>query len=86
MIIQLIGTWEEKNGYSAPVGGLAYWISPPRDIISFFREPLHSLIFTLFVMATCAFFSRIWLHISKQSANDVAKKFRDEELSIKGQG
>jgi protein transport protein SEC61 subunit alpha len=60
--IGLLGTWQEVGdvgrGGSIPVSGLAYWISPPRDLLAFISEPLHSLIYTAFVMVCCAFFSR----------------------------
>lgn len=63
-IIGLLGTWQEvggsdpRAGGSVPISGLAYWISPPRDLTTFIMEPLHSLVYTVFVMASCAFFSR----------------------------
>lgn len=56
--IGLVGNWQEIEGGSIPVSGLAYWISPPRDFLTFISEPLHSLVYTLFVMLSCAFFSR----------------------------
>ena len=56
--IGFIGNWQEIEGNSIPISGLAYWISPPRDFVTFITEPLHSLIYTLFVMISCAFFSR----------------------------
>mgnify|MGYP003338980718 len=40
-LIGLLGTWQEmgdgngRAGGSIPVSGLAYWISPPRDLMSF---------------------------------------------------
>lgn len=40
-LIGLLGTWQEMgdgNGRAAgsiPVSGLAYWISPPRDLTTF---------------------------------------------------
>lgn len=39
-LIGLLGTWQEvgdagRGGNSIPVSGLAYWISPPRDLLSF---------------------------------------------------
>ena len=63
-LIGLLGTWQEvgdsggRGGGSIPVSGLAYWISPPRDLLSFITEPVHALVYTVFVMVSCAFFSR----------------------------
>jgi len=35
MFVSIIGTWKEYDisGQSAPIGGLAYYISPPRDFV-----------------------------------------------------
>ena len=33
--IGIVGNWQEVEGGSIPVGGLAYWISPPRDFYTF---------------------------------------------------
>jgi len=42
-IINLLGQWQDINdGRQIPVGGLVYYISPPRDIIEFIRNPVHS--------------------------------------------
>lgn len=89
--IGLVGNWQEIEGGSIPVSGLAYWISPPRDFLTFISEPLHSLVYTLFVMLSCAFFSRypipslrFWLEVSKESPRDIAKKFKDEGMRISG--
>lgn len=57
-LVGLLGTWQDVNGGSIPVSGVAYWISPPRDLLQFITEPLHSLVYTVFVMISCAFFSR----------------------------
>ena len=33
-LIRLLGQWQDtEGGYSIPVGGIAYYISPPRDLI-----------------------------------------------------
>jgi protein transport protein SEC61 subunit alpha len=56
--IDFFGTWQEVQGGSIPVGGIAYWISPPVDFLAFITEPLHSLVYLAFVMGSCAFFSR----------------------------
>jgi protein transport protein SEC61 subunit alpha len=59
--IGFVGNWQEVEGNSIPISGLAYWISPPRDFLTYVTEPLHSIVYTLFVMISCAFFSRFWL-------------------------
>ena len=42
-----------KDGQSIPIGGLAYYISPPRDLIDFIRDPLHSIFYVLFILISC---------------------------------
>lgn len=60
-------------GNSAPVGGLAYYISPPRDFTHIQRDPIHFLLYSLFVMGSCAILSRVWIDISGQSPKDVCR-------------
>lgn len=61
-LIHILGSWQEVSpGRSMPISGLAYWISPPQNLVHFITEPLHALIYTLFVMLSCAFFSRFWI-------------------------
>ena len=74
-IISLLGKWQEYDmaGHSAPVGGLAYYISPPRDFVDILKDPFHSLFYMVFVLGSCALFSKIWIDVSGSSARDVAK-------------
>jgi protein transport protein SEC61 subunit alpha len=60
-------------GHSAPIGGLAYYISPPQSMMSIAQDPIHAFIYTVFVLGTCAFFSRIWIDVSGSSTRDVVK-------------
>jgi protein transport protein SEC61 subunit alpha len=60
-------------GHSAPIGGLAYYISPPQSTIDIIRNPIHTLIYTTFVLASFALFSRIWIEISGSSSKDIAR-------------
>ncbi len=56
--IGILGTWQETQGQSIPISGFCYWMSPPKDLSAFIMEPLHSLVYTAFMVITCAFFSR----------------------------
>jgi protein transport protein SEC61 subunit alpha len=57
--------------------GLAYYISPPRSFGEIFIDPLHMLAYTIFILGSCSFFSKLWIEISGESARDIAKRLRD---------
>ena len=85
-LVNLLGKWQEYDmaGHSAPVGGLAYYISPPRDFVDIIRDPFHTLFYILFVLGSCALFSTIWIDVSGSSARDVAKQLMDQDMIIEG--
>ena len=84
-IIRLLGQWEEREGgQSIPVGGLAYSISPPRDLRDFIIEPLHSIIYVIFILISCGLFSKTWVELSGKSARDIAKSLRDNHYFLEG--
>merc|ERR1719223_1922212 len=42
MLVGLLGQWsDDMNGQSVPVGGLAYYLSPPQTLSSLYEDPLH---------------------------------------------
>jgi len=69
-------------GHQSPIGGLAYYISPPQSMHDILRDPIHALIYAIFVLSSCAFFSRIWIDVSGSSAKDVVIQLFDQELVI----
>ena len=85
-IVNLLGKWQEYDmaGHSAPVGGLAYYISPPRDFVDIVRDPFHTLFYMIFVLGSCALFSKIWIDVSGSSARDVAKQLMEQDMMIEG--
>merc|ERR1712176_1518151 len=86
MLVNLLGQWQElDNGsQSIPVGGLAYYLSPPHSFSDVLDDPLHSFIYTTFVLVSCALFSKTWIEVSGSSARDVAKQLRDQQMMFKG--
>jgi len=49
------------------------------------RDPIHALIYIVFVLSSCALFSRIWIDVSGSSSRDVARQLIEQELLIEGQ-
>jgi protein transport protein SEC61 subunit alpha len=87
MIVNLIGQWQETDfsgGQSIPVGGLAYYISPPQSFGDIVTDPIHVVVYVAFVLVSCAMFSKTWLEVSGTSAKDVAKQLREQQIVFTG--
>ena len=63
---------------------MAYYISPPRDLRDFIIEPLHSIIYVIFILLACGLFSKTWVELSGKSARDIAKQLRDNQYFLEG--
>eukprot|EP01126_Amoeba_proteus_P055728 TRINITY_DN693_c0_g1_i2.p1 TRINITY_DN693_c0_g1~~TRINITY_DN693_c0_g1_i2.p1 ORF type:complete len:399 (-),score=56.05 TRINITY_DN693_c0_g1_i2:235-1431(-) len=86
-ILGLVGTWREIEGYAGqfyPVGGFAYYISPPRTVSELFADPFHAIFYLSFVLGTCALFSRVWIEVSGSAPKDVAKQLHDQNMVMRG--
>merc|ERR1719411_224639 len=86
MIVNMIGQWQEVeySGQSIPVGGIAYYISPPHSFTDIWEDPIHAILYVAFVLSSCALFSRTWIDVSGSSARDVAKQLRDQQMMMPG--
>jgi protein transport protein SEC61 subunit alpha len=87
IIVQLLGRWQEikgGNGQTKPVGGMAYYVSPPTSFSDLWSDPFHSLFYFTFILGACALFSKTWIEVSGSSARDVAKQLRDQQMVMKG--
>merc|ERR1712017_25918 len=76
MLVNLLGQWQDQEygGQSIPVGGLAYYISPPHSLANIWEDPLHALAYVAFVLVSCGMFSKFWIEVSGFSPRDVAKQ------------
>merc|ERR1719463_617408 len=86
MLVNLLGQWQDLDfgGQSIPVGGLAYYISPPRTFSDIWDDPIHALFYVAFVLISCALFSKTWIDVSGSSARDVAKQLKDQQMMMPG--
>jgi protein transport protein SEC61 subunit alpha len=73
-LIRLLGQWQDgEGGQSIPIGGLAYYISPPRDLVDFLSDPLHSIFYVLFILISSALFAKTCVELSGKSSRDIAR-------------
>ena len=75
-LVNLLGTWETMGGggpaRSYPSGGLCYYLSPPENLGHVIEHPFHAVVYILFMLSSCAFFSKTWIDVSGSSAKDVS--------------
>merc|ERR1711934_1238737 len=85
LLVQLLGVWKESaNGQTKPISGFAYYVSPPMSFNEVLGDPFHACVYFAFILAACALFSKTWIEVSGQSANDVARQLTEQGLVIKG--
>jgi len=56
---------------SYPIGGLCYYLSPPETFQHVLEDPVHAVLYIIFMLGSCAFFSKTWIDVSGSSAKDV---------------
>jgi len=85
LIVGLFGRWQEQGGgQSIPVGGMAYYVSPPGSLSAVLADPFRALFYISFILGSCALFSKTWIEVSGSSSKDVAKQLRDQQMVMKG--
>merc|ERR1712032_1053319 len=85
LLVQLLGVSKESpNGQTKPISGFAYYVSPPMSFNEVLADPFHACVYFAFILAACALFSKTWIEVSGQSANDVARQLTEQGLVIKG--
>merc|ERR1712127_393104 len=86
VLVRLLGKWQEVEGggQTIPVGGIAYYISPPSSFAEILYDPFHAVFYLIFILTACAMFSKTWIEVSGASARDVAKQLRDAQMVMKG--
>lgn len=57
------------------MGGLCYYLSPPESFGSVLEDPVHAVVYIVFMLGSCAFFSKTWIEVSGSSAKDVSRGY-----------
>jgi protein transport protein SEC61 subunit alpha len=75
-LVNLLGVWADVGGggpaRAYPIGGLCYYLSPPETLGHIAEDPVHAVLYIVFMLGSCAFFSKTWIEVSGSSAKDVS--------------
>jgi preprotein translocase SecY subunit len=81
---QIIGDYNSTSRGVTPVGGLAYFVTPPNNLISTAAEPIRAAVYLAILVAFCAVFSLIWLEVGGLGPDKVAQQLMDSGMQIPG--
>lgn len=86
ILIRLLGVWEplDASAQLFAKSGLAYFMSPPRNLKEVIGDPIHTCIYVVFMLSACAIFSKTWIEVSGSGPRDVAKQLKDQQLVMAG--
>ncbi len=86
LFFQIIGDYSYNATANSvtPVGGLAYYVTAPRNIQGVISAPLQASIYLAIIVVFCAVFSLIWLEVGGLGPSKVAKQLMDSGMQIPG--
>ena len=86
LFFQIIGdySYNATSGSITPVGGIAYFVTPPHSIQGVIAAPLQAVVYLGIIVAFCAVFSLIWLEVGGLGPTKVAKQLMDSGMQIPG--
>ena len=86
IFFQIIGDYFQNatSGAVSTVGGLAYYVTAPRNIQGVIHSPLQAAAYLGIIIVFCAVFSLIWLEVGGLGPGKVAKQLMDSGMQIPG--
>jgi preprotein translocase SecY subunit len=83
-LFMIIGDYNRTGDSVQPVGGLAYYVTPPNNVLSVAAEPLRASVYLAILVVFCAVFSLIWLEVGGLGPDRVAQQLMDSGMQIPG--
>jgi len=82
ILLDIFGQYNATN--NQPLGGLAYYLTPPNNVQSVAAEPIRAAVYLAILVAFCAVFSLIWLEVGGLGPEKVARQLMDSGMQIPG--
>ncbi|MDG6914719.1 MAG: preprotein translocase subunit SecY [Nitrososphaerota archaeon] len=72
------------NSQFTPTAGIVYYLTPPNGIQQSAADPVHAVIYAVFLMVLAVLFARIWVEIGGLSSRSVAKNLMNADVQVPG--
>ena len=69
---------------SSPIGGLVYYLIPPRGLDIVALDPMRAVFYVLFMIGIVVVFGKLWVELGGLSPKSAAKNLLDADVQIPG--
>lgn len=69
---------------SSPIGGLVYYMTPPRGLDIVALDPLRAVGYVIFMIIIVVIFGRLWVELGGLSPKSAAKNLLDADVQVPG--
>ncbi|MEM3143525.1 MAG: preprotein translocase subunit SecY [Candidatus Nitrosotenuis sp.] len=83
MLFNIIGQFDPLNP-ATPIGGIIYYITPPRGLDIAALDPTRAVLYVLFMIGIVVVFGRLWVELGGLSPKSAAKSLLDADVQIPG--
>ena len=83
LFMNILGQFDPTNP-STPIGGLIYYITPPRGLEIAALDPLRAVGYVFFMIGIVVVFGKLWVELGGLSPKSAAKNLLDADVQIPG--
>jgi len=81
--MNIIGQFDPTSP-ATPIGGLIYYITPPRGLDIVALDPLRAVFYVLFMIGIVVVFGKLWVELGGLSPKSAAKNLLDADVQVPG--
>ena len=81
--LNILGQFDPTSP-STPIGGLMYYMTPPRGLEVAALDPMRAVGYILFMIAIVVVFGKLWVELGGLSAKSAAKNLLDADVQVPG--
>lgn len=78
----ILGKFDPQT--TTPIGGLAYYVTPPAGLGEAMLDPFRALSFVTVMVVASILFAKVWVEVGGLSARNVSKQLIDSGMQIPG--
>jgi len=85
MLLNVLGMFNQtQSGTVVPIGGLAYYVTSPYNLVNAFADPLRAVIYGLIMLVFCLVFAKFWVDVGGLSPSHVAEQLIQAGMQVPG--